>query len=147
MYGKSEKWLNITWNPLNLHQITTSKLPLSAISTNHKLNCMYCFALFRLVSFGLIYTSVHVCSVLYSIDIRGLKLINDPDTGRYDLLCLVSHSKDRPVTSRDTLVLWFPKAILKTKETFSKWLKQWINQVRVVRIDMPRFSFTKIRFL
>ena len=98
MYGKSEKWLNITWNPLNLHQITASKLPLSAISTNHKLNCMYCFALFRLVSFGLIYTSVHVCSVLYSIDIRGLKLINDPDTGRYDLLCMVSHSKDRPVT-------------------------------------------------
>ena len=98
MYGKSEKWLNITWNPLNLHQITASKLPLSAISTNHKLNCMYCFALFRLVSFGLIYTSVHVCSVLYSIDIRGLKLINDPDTGRYHLLCLVSHSKDRPVT-------------------------------------------------
>lgn len=60
MYGKSEKWLNITWNSLNLHQITASKLPLSAISTNHKLNCMYCFALFRLVSFGPIYTYMYV---------------------------------------------------------------------------------------
>lgn len=60
MYGKSEKWLNITWNPLNLHQITASKLPLSAISTNHKLNCMYCFALFRLVSFGPINTYMYV---------------------------------------------------------------------------------------
>lgn len=61
MYGKSEKWLNITWNPLNLHQITASKLFLSAISTNHKLNCMYCFALFRLVSFG----PIHVYTYMY----------------------------------------------------------------------------------